>query len=232
MGFLMKLLIPPPKRFESKAMLFVSGPNWRYSVPPSIRKINSKGTAVLNARRAGSRLLRFWVKVPNTSSEIGTTLSRARACGRMQRRLRNAAGHSQGRSFDDRSNSRLTGPHTSWNVAWTVNECAQLANARLCALNSTTWYRVLDKSRVFSKCHWRIELPLQASLRIPYLKLRFRGPWVCGSRFEERQVIGQRPAMRRAAPGSVPPTHHSIDGGRHAVHPSFRGPGAARAQNP
>ena len=25
------------------------------------------------------RLLRFWVKVPNTSSEIGTTLSRARA---------------------------------------------------------------------------------------------------------------------------------------------------------
>jgi len=30
------------------------------------------------------RLLRFWVKVPNTSSEIGTTLSRARACGRMQ----------------------------------------------------------------------------------------------------------------------------------------------------
>ena len=147
-------------------------------------------------------------------------------------RWRVAAGHSQGRSFDDRSNSRLTGPHTSWNVAWTVNECAQLANARLCALNSTTLYRVLDKSRVFSKCHWRIELPLQASLRIPYLKLRFRGPWVCGSRFEERQVIGQRPAMRRAAPGSVPPTHHSIDGGRHAVHPSFRGPGAARAQNP
>ena len=34
--------------------------------------------------REGSRLLRFWVKVPNTSSEIGTTLSRARACGRMQ----------------------------------------------------------------------------------------------------------------------------------------------------
>jgi hypothetical protein len=55
-----------------------------YSVPPSIRKINSKGTAVLNARRAGSRLLRFSVKVPNTSSEIGTTLARARACGRMQ----------------------------------------------------------------------------------------------------------------------------------------------------
>ena len=52
-----------------------------YSVPPSIRKINSKGTAVLNARRAGSRLLRFGAKVPNTSSEIGTTLSRARACG-------------------------------------------------------------------------------------------------------------------------------------------------------
>jgi len=55
MGFLMKLLIPPPKRFESKAMLFVSGPKWRYSVPPSIRKINSKGTAVLNARRDGNR---------------------------------------------------------------------------------------------------------------------------------------------------------------------------------
>jgi hypothetical protein len=32
--------------------------------------------------REGSRLLRFWVKAPNTSSEIGTTLSRARACGR------------------------------------------------------------------------------------------------------------------------------------------------------
>jgi len=36
--------------------------------------------------REGSRLLRFWVKVPNTSSEIGTTLSRARACGRHQQR--------------------------------------------------------------------------------------------------------------------------------------------------
>jgi len=34
--------------------------------------------------REGSRLLRFWVKVPNTSSEIGTTLSRARACGRVR----------------------------------------------------------------------------------------------------------------------------------------------------
>jgi hypothetical protein len=27
--------------------------------------------------REGSRLLRFWVKAPNTNSEIGTTLSRA-----------------------------------------------------------------------------------------------------------------------------------------------------------
>ena len=59
------------------------------SVPPSIRKINSQGAAVLYARRAGnrgtfkrtSRLLRFWVKIPNTSSQIATTLSRARARG-------------------------------------------------------------------------------------------------------------------------------------------------------
>jgi hypothetical protein len=59
-------------------------------VRPPIRKINSKGTAVLNARgvpgsggkiREGSRLLRFWVEAPNTN-EIGTTLSRARARGR------------------------------------------------------------------------------------------------------------------------------------------------------
>jgi hypothetical protein len=32
--------------------------------------------------REGSRLLRFWVKAPNTNSEIGTTLSRARARSR------------------------------------------------------------------------------------------------------------------------------------------------------
>ena len=31
--------------------------------------------------REGSRLLRFWVNAPNTNSEIGTTLSRARARG-------------------------------------------------------------------------------------------------------------------------------------------------------
>jgi hypothetical protein len=29
----------------------------------------------------GSRLLQFWFKVPNTNSEIGTTLSHARARG-------------------------------------------------------------------------------------------------------------------------------------------------------
>jgi hypothetical protein len=34
------------------------------------------------------RLLRFWVKVPNTNSEIGTTLSRARACGGLPRKAR------------------------------------------------------------------------------------------------------------------------------------------------
>jgi len=45
-------------------------------VPPPVRKSNSKGTAVLNARRAGnagksedSRPLRFWVKTPSTNSE-------------------------------------------------------------------------------------------------------------------------------------------------------------------
>jgi hypothetical protein len=43
------------------------------------------GPAIAANSRDGSRLLRFWVKVPNTSSEIGTTLSRARACGRRKR---------------------------------------------------------------------------------------------------------------------------------------------------
>src|SRR5215467_15923539 len=33
------------------------------------------GPAIAANPREGSRLLRFWVKVPNTSSEIGTTLS-------------------------------------------------------------------------------------------------------------------------------------------------------------
>jgi hypothetical protein len=56
-------------------------------VPPPVRRINGKGTAVLNARRAGnrakregSRLLQFWFKAPNTNSEIGSIrLTRARA---------------------------------------------------------------------------------------------------------------------------------------------------------
>jgi hypothetical protein len=45
------------------------------TVPPPVRRINSKGTAVLNAPRAGncakregSRLLQFWFKAPNTNS--------------------------------------------------------------------------------------------------------------------------------------------------------------------
>jgi hypothetical protein len=50
-------------------------------VPP----FSMRGVPAIAANpREGSRLLRFRVKVPNTSSEIGTTLSRARACGRMQ----------------------------------------------------------------------------------------------------------------------------------------------------
>jgi hypothetical protein len=48
-------------------------------------RFSMRGVPAIAANpREGSRLLRFWVKVPNTSSEIGTTLSRARACGRMQ----------------------------------------------------------------------------------------------------------------------------------------------------
>jgi len=39
------------------------------------------GPAIAANPREASRLLLFWVKIPNTSSEIGTTLSRARACG-------------------------------------------------------------------------------------------------------------------------------------------------------
>src|SRR5215470_8670095 len=78
-------MVPPPVRKLDPKNLEAHAGTQCYSLPPSIRKINSKGTAVLNALRASSRLLRFWVKVPNTSSEIGTTLSRARACGRKPR---------------------------------------------------------------------------------------------------------------------------------------------------
>jgi hypothetical protein len=50
-------------------------------VPP----FSMRGVPAIAANpREGSRLLRFWVNVPNISSEIGTTLSRARACGRMR----------------------------------------------------------------------------------------------------------------------------------------------------
>jgi hypothetical protein len=58
------------------------------SVPPSIRKINSKGTAVLNAQRAGNRgeFKRRPLKTTpvlglksQTNSEIGNNLPRARA---------------------------------------------------------------------------------------------------------------------------------------------------------
>jgi len=63
-------MVPPPVRKLDAKNLEAHAGTQCYSVPPSIRKINSKGTAVLNARRGGSRLLRFWVKVPNTSSEI------------------------------------------------------------------------------------------------------------------------------------------------------------------
>jgi hypothetical protein len=73
-------MVPPPVRKLDPKNLEAHAGTQCYSVPPSIRKINSKGTAVLNARRAGSRLLLFWVKVPNTM-EIGVTLSRARARG-------------------------------------------------------------------------------------------------------------------------------------------------------
>jgi hypothetical protein len=46
-------------------------------------------------------------------------------------------------------------------------------------------------ARILGSAIGASNLPHQASLRIPYLELRFRGPWVCGSRFEERQ-IGKR----------------------------------------
>ena len=57
-----------------------------YSVPPSIRKSTAKGPPFsMRGVPAIAAPLRFWVKVPNTSSEIGTTLSRARACARGDR---------------------------------------------------------------------------------------------------------------------------------------------------
>jgi hypothetical protein len=47
--------------------------------PPPIRKINSRSQcsvlAIAANSREGSRLLRFWVKVPNTNSEIGTQVA-------------------------------------------------------------------------------------------------------------------------------------------------------------
>ena len=73
--------------------------------------------------------------------------------------------------------------------------------------------RVLDKSRVFSKCHWRIELPPQANLRIPYLELRFRGPWVCGSRLRCYGAGGRRRGILRPLKheGSCPPMSYTND---------------------
>src|SRR6516164_2639176 len=59
-------MVPRPVRKLDPKNLEAHAGTQCYSVPPSIRKTNSQGTAVLNARRAGSRLLRFWVKVPNT----------------------------------------------------------------------------------------------------------------------------------------------------------------------
>jgi hypothetical protein len=62
-------------------------------VPPPVRKINSKGTAVLHVWRAGQwRQIQekaqdhsgFGLKSQTPARKIGTTLSRARACGRMQ----------------------------------------------------------------------------------------------------------------------------------------------------
>jgi len=41
-----------------------------------------RGVPGNGGKSEGSRLLRFWVKAPNTNSEIGTTHSRARARGR------------------------------------------------------------------------------------------------------------------------------------------------------
>ena len=47
--------VPPPVRKLDPKNLEAHAATQCYSVPPSIRKINSKGTAVLNARRAGDR---------------------------------------------------------------------------------------------------------------------------------------------------------------------------------
>jgi hypothetical protein len=52
------------------------------------------GPAIAANPREASRLLRFWVKVPNTNSEIGTTrLTRARARGRQFLRSSQLAAH-------------------------------------------------------------------------------------------------------------------------------------------
>jgi hypothetical protein len=48
-------MVPPPVRKLDPKNLEAHGGTQCYSVPLSIRKINSKGTAVLNARRAGNR---------------------------------------------------------------------------------------------------------------------------------------------------------------------------------
>ena len=64
--------------------------------PPPVRKINSKGTAVLNARRAGNRgkpkrrpkTTPVLVKAPNTDPEIGHNSPRARPCARHGARQR------------------------------------------------------------------------------------------------------------------------------------------------
>ena len=77
-------MVPPPVRKRDPKNLEANGRNSMLFRPAFHSQNQQQRTAVLNARRAGSRLLRFWVKVPNTSSEIGTNLSRARACGRMQ----------------------------------------------------------------------------------------------------------------------------------------------------
>jgi hypothetical protein len=70
---------PLPKSLPSKSKpVGASGPQKERGLRSTMRGV----PAIAANPREGSRLLWFWVKVPNSNSEIGTTrLARARACG-------------------------------------------------------------------------------------------------------------------------------------------------------
>jgi hypothetical protein len=101
------------------------------------------GPAIAANPRQGSRLLRFCVKVPNTSSEIGTTLSRARACGSpRQAKCSNCAGSIRPAS-GDASSATPVGPDILptqlWVSTWAVGTSSYSYSSSTAVYRSGLW---------------------------------------------------------------------------------------------